>query len=149
MVSLRNSEVNGSGLDNIKGSKNLWNIFTCFYICSSVHRNSRLKKSNKMQQYADIYLLLNYSTCFGHPSSWVHKTVFADSGVDHTIWRTESLFGHVWRSLLPRYYDLYQRLQLRFYVLLMMDAMDARNMLSNLTLNKYLHTVVSCWISST
>jgi len=21
-----------------------------------------------MQQYADIYLLLNYSTCFGHPS---------------------------------------------------------------------------------
>ena len=25
-----------------------------FYICSSVHRNSRLKKSNKMQLYADI-----------------------------------------------------------------------------------------------
>jgi len=21
-----------------------------------------------MQQYTDIYLLLNYSTCFGHPS---------------------------------------------------------------------------------
>jgi len=59
------------------------------YICSSVHRNSRLKKSNKMQQYADIYLPLNYSTCFGRP------------------------------------------------VLLMMAA------------NKYLHTVVSCWISST
>jgi len=33
-----------------------------FYICIFVHRNSRLKKSNKMQQYADIYLLLNYST---------------------------------------------------------------------------------------
>ena len=29
-----------------------------FYICGSVHRNSRLKKSNKMQLYADIYLLL-------------------------------------------------------------------------------------------
>ena len=27
-----------------------------------------LKESNKMQQYADIYLLLNYSTCFGRPS---------------------------------------------------------------------------------
>jgi len=31
-----------------------------------------------MQQYADIYLLLNYSTCFwrpSRPSSGVHKTV--------------------------------------------------------------------------
>jgi len=39
--------------------------------------NLRLKKSNEMQQYADIYLLLNYSTCFGRPSrpsSAVHKT---------------------------------------------------------------------------
>ena len=27
----------------------------------------RLKKSNEMQQYADIYLLLNYSTSFGAP----------------------------------------------------------------------------------
>ena len=25
-------------------------------------RDNKLKKSNKMQQYADIYLLLNYST---------------------------------------------------------------------------------------
>ena len=36
-----------------------------------------------MQQYADIYLLLNYSTCFGRPScpsSGVHKTVVAASG---------------------------------------------------------------------
>jgi len=60
-----------------------------FYICSSVHRNSRLNKSNRMQQYADIYLLLNYSTCFGRPSlpsSRVHKTVVAASGTDHTIW---------------------------------------------------------------
>jgi hypothetical protein len=42
-----------------------------------------------MQQYADIYLLLNYSTCFGRPSrlsSGVHKTVVAASGTDHTIW---------------------------------------------------------------
>jgi len=41
----------------------------------------RLKKSNKMQQYVDIYLLLNCSTCFGRPlrpSSGVHKTVVAD-----------------------------------------------------------------------
>ena len=37
-----------------------------------------LKKSNKMQQYTDIYVLLTYSTCFGRPSrpsSEVHETV--------------------------------------------------------------------------
>jgi len=42
-----------------------------------------------MQQYADIYLLLNYSTCFGlpsHPSSGGHEIVVAASGTDHTIW---------------------------------------------------------------
>jgi len=30
MISLRNFEVNGSGLDNLKSCKNLWNIFTWF-----------------------------------------------------------------------------------------------------------------------
>jgi len=44
------------------------------------------------------------------------------------------------RSLL-RYYDLYQRLQLQFYVLLMMGAMDTRNMYSIFVVNEYLHTV--------
>jgi len=42
-----------------------------------------------MKQYADIYLLLNYSTYVGRPlrpSSGVHKTVVAVSGMDHTIW---------------------------------------------------------------
>jgi len=70
-----------------------WNIyvlqsFKLFYVFSSVHHNSRLKKSNKMQQYADIYLLLNYSTCFvrpSRPSSGVHKTTVAASGTDHTV----------------------------------------------------------------
>ena len=63
--------------------------FHVFYICGSVHRNPRLKKSNEMQHYADIYFLISYSTCFGrpsHPSSGVHKTVVAASGTDHTIW---------------------------------------------------------------
>ena len=36
--------------------------------------------------------------------------------------------GHVGGRLLLRNYDLYQRLQLQFYVLLMMGAMDTRNM---------------------
>jgi len=42
-----------------------------------------------MQQYADIYLLLNYSSFFGRPllpSSGVHKTVVAASGTDRTVW---------------------------------------------------------------
>jgi len=48
-----------------------------------------LKKSNKMQQYVGICLLLSYSTRFGgpsRPSSGVHKNVVAASGTDHTTW---------------------------------------------------------------
>ena len=48
------------------------NLSVDFYIHGSVHRNSILIRSNKMQQYAGIYLLQNYSTYFGclsHPSS--------------------------------------------------------------------------------
>ena len=35
----------------------------------------------------------------------------------HTDCLNQSFFGHVWGSSLPRWYDLYQRLQLQFYVL--------------------------------
>ena len=52
-----------------------------------VHRSSVLIRSNKMQQYAGIYLLQNHSTFFGcpsHPSSGVHKTVTAASGTGHS-----------------------------------------------------------------
>jgi len=52
-----------------------------------------LKKSNEMQEYADIYLLLNYSICFGRlsrPSSGVHKTIVAASGTDQTTWGASS-----------------------------------------------------------
>jgi len=90
------------------------------YIRGSAHRSSRLKKSDEMQQYADIYLLLNYSTCFGfpsRPSSGVHKAVVAASGTNHTIWGA---------SFLKR--DQIRTNQLQFYVLLMMGAMDVRNM---------------------
>jgi len=47
-----------------------------------------------MQQCADIYLLLNFSTCFGRqsrPSSGVHKTIVAASGTGHTIWESSFL----------------------------------------------------------
>ena len=76
--------------------------YLLFYIRGSAHRDSRLKKSNKMQHYADIYLLLNYSICFGrpsHPSSGVHKTVVAASGTDHTIWGASFLKRDLWSRL--------------------------------------------------
>jgi hypothetical protein len=57
------------------------------------------------------------------------------SGVHH--------IGYVAGALLLRYYDLYQRLQLQFYVLLMMDAMDTQNMWSDFTVNKYMHAVAT------
>jgi len=47
-----------------------------------------LIRSNKMQQYAGIYLPQSHSTCFGcpsHPSSGLHKTVTAASGIGHSI----------------------------------------------------------------
>ena len=89
-----------------------------------------------MQQDATVcrYLFTanSPSTCFGcpsHPSSGVHKTVTAASGTGHSnslppTW----LIGHVGGRLLLRYYDMHKRLQLQFNVLLMMGAMDTRNM---------------------
>jgi len=77
--------------------------------CTSI-----LISSNKMQQYAGIYLLQNYSTCFGflsHPSSGLHQTVTATSGTGNITYQGN---------------DLYQRLQLQFDLLL--GAIDTRNM---------------------
>jgi hypothetical protein len=48
-------------------SRSLWQIRE-FYIRGSVHRNSKLIKSNKMQQYAGIYLPQNHSTFSWCPS---------------------------------------------------------------------------------
>ena len=53
-----------------------------------------LIRSNEMQQYAGVYLLQNYSTCFGclsHPSSGVHQTVTASSGTDHITCQSSNL----------------------------------------------------------
>ena len=84
-----------------------------------------------MQQYAGIYFLQNHSTFFGcpsHPSSGVHKTVpLVQIIVSEQQPSSDVALGHVGGRLLHRYYDLYQRLQLQFYVLLMMGAMDTRN----------------------
>ena len=53
-----------------------------------------LIRSNEMQQYAGVYLLQNYSTCFGclsHPSSGVHQTVTAASDIGHSVGATTFL----------------------------------------------------------
>jgi hypothetical protein len=125
----------------------------CLSVRPSVlpHGTTRLHiliRSNKMQQYAGIYSLQNHSKCFGcpsHPSSGVHKTVTAAYGTGHSIWPTTCLErGQIKAS--PRYCDLYRRLHLQFYVLLLTGAMDTRNMYSDSAVNKYLHAVSSCWI---
>jgi len=68
-----------------------------FYIHGSVHRDSILLRSNEMQQYEGVYLLQNYSTCFGclsHPSSEIHQTVTAASGTSHSVRATT--FRQAW-----------------------------------------------------
>ena len=72
------------------------------YIEKDYHK---LNKSNKMQQYADIYLLLNYSTYFrrpSRPSSGVHNTVVVASGTDHTNWRASFFKRDQIRSRLKK-----------------------------------------------
>ena len=56
-----------------------------------------------MQQYAGVYLLQNYSTCFGclsHPSSGVHETVTAASGTGHSVRATTFRQRGLWRGRL-------------------------------------------------
>ena len=94
--------------------------------------NYILIRSNEMQQYAGVYLLQNYSACFGclsHTSSGVHQTVTAVSGTGHCV-RTTTFRqrGHADGRMLLGHYGLYQKLQLQFHVLLMMGAIDTRNM---------------------
>ena len=98
-----------------------------------MHRNSILIRSNNMQQYAGIYLLQNHSTCFGclsHPSSGVHKTVTAASGISHSIWATTLLRrGHIW----PRFMYSWECDRHPKHV-------------EWFAVNKYVHTVASRWI---
>jgi hypothetical protein len=71
-----------------------------FYIRGFVHRNCIFIRSNKMQQYAGIYLLQSHPTRFGcpsHRSSGVHKTVTAASGTGHSICATTFFqHGQIW-----------------------------------------------------
>ena len=79
-----------------------------------------------MKQYAGIYLLQPLSTCFecpSHPSSGENKTVTATSGTGHSIWAATFLQRGLQATLE-----------------------DTRNIYRVDAVNKYLHTVSSCWI---
>ena len=72
------------------------------YIHGSLHRDYILIRSNEIRQYAVVYLLQNYSTCFGclsHPSSGVHKTVTAASGTGRSI-RATTFRQRSWRKVV-------------------------------------------------
>ena len=81
-----------------------------FYIHGSVHRDTKLIRSNKMQQYAGIYLLHIYSTCFGcpsHPSSGERKTLTAASDRGHsnniaTTFLRRGLIRPRWRKVVAQ-----------------------------------------------
>ena len=64
-----------------------------------------LIRSNEMKQYAGVYLLQNYCTCFGcllHPSSGVRQIVTAASGTGHITCQSNNLppLDHAGRRLL-------------------------------------------------
>ena len=67
--------------------------------CRYGHHLCILIRSNKIQQYAGIYLLQNHSTCFGcpsHPSSGVHQTVTAASVTGHITNQSNNLPNTYW-----------------------------------------------------
>jgi hypothetical protein len=85
-----------------------------------------------MRNINDMY----YSTVEYKKYNTVNK-IRQDATVRRYLFTVKSLYmfrvsnvalGHIGGRLLPRYYDLYQRLQLQFYVLLTMGAMDTWHM---------------------
>ena len=84
------------------------NVYSVFYIHGSMHRDSILIRSNETQQYACVYLLQNYSTCFGclsQPSSGVHQIVPAASDTGHSVraitFCQRGLVRPRWRKVVP------------------------------------------------
>ena len=96
----------------------------CLYNCSHIvtqltsklmtkRRLQQGRTKNNMQQYAGIYLLQIYSTCFGcptRPSSWVHKIVTSVSGTGHsnsaTTFFQRGLIRPRWRKIVALLRDM-------------------------------------------
>ena len=107
-----------------------------------------------MQQYAGIYLLQNHCTYFGcasHSSSGVYKTVTAASGTGHsnniaTIFLQRGQLATLEYGCCSHTMTNTRSCSYNFFILLMMGAMDTRNVQSDFAVNKYLHTATYCWI---
>ena len=116
--------------------------------------NSVLIRSNKMQQYAGVYLLQNHSTCFGcpsYPSSGLHKTITAASGTGHsnsaTTFLQRGLIRPRWRKVVAQL--LWPVPEAAVTVLYTPDdGCDGhpKHVEGDFAVNKHLRTVASCWI---
>ena len=100
---------------NVPNLCTIRHVIMDFYIHGSVHLDSISIRSNETQQYPGVYLLPNYSTCFGclsHPSSGVHQTVTAASGTGHTCsvrattFRQLGLIRPRWRKVVALTRDM-------------------------------------------
>ena len=108
-----------------------------------------LTRFNKMKEYVRIYLMQNHSTCFGCPSHLppgVYKTVTAASGKGHSIWaKTFLQLGQIW----PLWRKVVAVPEAAFTVLCTPDGGyvgHPKHVESDFAVNKYLHTLASCWI---
>ena len=113
-----------------------------------------LIRSNKMQQYAGIYLLQNHSLHVlgvpSHPSPGEHKTVTAVLGTGHSIWATTFLQ----RGQRPRWRKVVAQILWpvpRTAVTVLCSPDDGcdghpKHVEGDFAVNKYLHTVASGWI---
>ena len=127
----------------------VWLLWACLWLLPI----QILIRSNKMQQYAGIYLLQNYSTRFGcpsHPLLGVHTTVTAASGTGHGIWATTSLQRGHWPRWRKAVDQILRPVPEAAVTVLCTpdDGCDGhpKHVESDFAVNKYLHTVASCWI---
>ena len=115
-----------------------------FYIHGSEHRDSvdKIQQNATVCRYlftANILYMFRFSIEPIIRSTWNCNCSLWYRSYYVTVQQNSSnvaLLGHVGGRLLHCYYELYQRLQLQFYLLLMMGAMDTRNMYSDFAVNE-------------
>ena len=118
----------------------LWTVFICILI-----------RSNKMQQYAGIYLLQNHSL---HVSG-VHRTHHQENiKLYCSLWYRSKYLGNNLPPTLPCWRKVVAQIlwpvpEAAVTVLCTPDngcEWHPKHVESDFAVNKYLHTVASCWI---